>query len=199
MRKNHRCRRHFTVNNITLGLTLLGIVSSTITIFIFSSKLLDLSAYDYLYDYKPGICQPISGRAFNLSCRYDQDDQIEQRWISVVMLKRGFEAVENPFAVRINRLDAIADRDKIEMLSNYSCLCRKANDSPVIKGCSYWPACILNADFIHYMQRDNDRYYRTYISFIVASAVSLVLSVIGVPFSVVVIKRSLQDNYVPLE
>lgn len=159
---------------------------------------MNLSEYNYLYDYKPNTCRPISGRAFNLSCQYG-DEELMHRWISVMMLERGSDAVENPFAIRTNRLDAIADRDKIEMLGNYSCLCRKNNDSTVIKGCSYWPVCILNADFIHYMQRDNDRYYQTYISFIVASVVSLVLSVISVPFSIMIIRQVFRDEYVPLE
>ena len=195
------CRRHCTVNNIGLGLTFLGIISSTITIFVFSSKLLNLSEYDYLYDYKPSICRPISGRAFNLSCQQN-DGQTVTRWMSVSVLQRGLEAVENPFAIRQSRLEAIGDRDKIEMFSNYSCLCRSLsniNHGGLTKGCSYWPSCILNADFIHYMQRDNDRYHQTYISFIVASCISLVLAVVSVPFSIVIIKRSLQENYVPLE
>lgn len=192
------CRRHLTVNNIALGLTFLGIISSTVTIFVFSSKLLNLSEYDYLYEYKPAICRPISGRAFNLSCH--NDDEMTTRWISVLLLQRGLEAVENPFAIRQSRLEAIADRDKVEMFSNYSCLCRTIGDNSgeMIKSCSWWPACILNADFIHYMQRDNDRYYQTYISFIVASSISLVLSIISVPFSILIIKKNLQDNYVPL-
>ena len=199
------CRRHCTVNNIALGLTVLGIISSTITIFVFSSKLINLSAYDYIYAYKASICRPISGRAFNLSCQ--QDDQPVTRWMSVLLLQRGLETVENPFAMRQSRLEAIADRDKVEMFSNYSCLCRTVtisnrqnkDDGGIVKGCSWWPSCILNADFIHYMQRDNDRYYQTYISFIVASSVSLVLAIIGVPFSVAIIRRSVNNQYIPLK
>lgn len=186
-------RRHCAVNNISLFLTFLGIISSAVTIIVFARKLTDLSEYDYLYDYKASICEPITGRAFNLSCRQTS------RWIAVLVLKRGLQAIDNPFAIRNSRVEAVADRDKIEMFSNFSCVCRQVHNQTVIKGCSWWPDCILNADFIYYMQRDNDRYYQTYISFIVASVVSLVLSIIGVPFSIVVIRRSSTNQYIPLE
>lgn len=173
----------------------MGIVSSIVTIAVFSNKLLNLSEYDYLYEYKVTNCRPVNGIAYNLTC---DNNPSKEHWILLLTLDNGLHVVENPFALRLSRADTIADRDKIDIFSNYSCLCRPPNSLPVEKGCSYWPSCILDADFIHYMQRDNDRYYQTYISFIVASVVSLVLSAVGVPFSIVIIRRDLRSQYVEL-
>lgn len=184
-----------TVNNISLGLTILGIVSSIVTIGIFSNKLLNLTEYDYLYDYKSATCRPINGRAHNFTC--NNNPSIEH-WMLILTLDNNLQAVQNPFALRSSRAEAIAGRDKIDMLGNYSCLCRSTASLSVEKGCSYWPSCIFDVDFIYYMQRDNDRYYQTYISFIVASSVSLILSAVSVPFSICITRQQLRSDYVPL-
>jgi hypothetical protein len=49
------------------------------------------------------------------------------------------------------------------------------------------------------MQRDNDRYHQTFISFVVASTISLLLGLISLPFFIIAIRREFQANtYIPL-
>jgi hypothetical protein len=189
------CKRYCTVNNISLTLTALGIISSIVTISVFSDKLLKLAEYDYLYDYRSANCQPISGRALNFTCN---SNPLVENWMLVLTLDNNLQAVQNPFALKSSRAAVITDRDKIAMLGNYSCLCRAITSLPIEKGCSYWPACIFDVDFVYYMQRDNDRYYQTYISFIVASSISLVLAAISVPFTICIIRKELRHDYVAL-
>lgn len=152
--------------------TAISLASSAITIGYFKPKYDDLSNYDYIYEYKPTICNINRGFALNLTCG---------KWISVLINWNDVLTVENPFELRATRIEAIEDRYRIPMGMNITCVCRYV-ESRVIRGqdCSYWPPCILDQSFISYVQRDNDRYASAYYSFIVASIFSVVLCSISI-------------------
>lgn len=190
-------KRHCTANSIGFIFTIMGIVSSTITIIYFTAALINYQQYKYIYDYTPTTCNPTSGYAFSLTCNGTT------KWISILRDVHDRTVVENPFALRNSRQDAIDDRYRSNLNVNQSCFCLSYFSSSTeknitIRDCSVWPQCILDTDFIFYMQKDTKRYEDTYISFIVASAISLVLSLMGLPFTITLIIRRCNgdDKYI---
>ena len=65
------------------------------------------------------------------------------------------------------------------------------------KNCQIWADCILDQDFVTYLQYDTKNYQHTYTSFIVFSTVSVVLSGIFIPVSIQSLWYQLsEDNYI---
>lgn len=190
-----RLRRHLTLTNVGLLFTFLSIISSIVTIIIFAIKLNNLGDFNYLYAYQPAVCLPVGGFALNASCHETT------KWISVWKLDSQKLLVENPFAFRPSRQEAIGDRSRIPLHNNISCVCLNPDTNgnslkvPGIETCAFWVECISDGDFIAYLQRDNDRYINTYVSFIVASLIGLILSLVGLPAT---IKQQRRESYVEL-
>lgn len=184
----HRCR-HCNLINIGFVLSALSIISSAITIAYFTVRMTDLEVYDYLYSYQSSTCVPVNGMASslvsNVSC--------PNPWIMLFVLADGRRAVTNPFAGQETRLQSIDDRNRITLGQNYSCLCRP-NSLMITNNCSVWPQCIFNGEFVKFMQRDNDRYYSTFVSFIIASAISASLSIFAIPSSIQLIHAKCKES-----
>lgn len=181
IRKYHNAR---CTNVSTIVLNFLSILASLITIIYFGVKFSSLSDYEYIYDYEHGICSPVTISLIKLE-NCDGTYKFQAIW----QTKNGL-TVENPFASRKTSMEAIADQSKFEVFKNYSCMCRynifeKYSESSIIglDKCQAWSTCIFSSDFVMYVQRDGKRYYWTYIRFIIASVVSLVITVVLLPFS----------------
>lgn len=203
----YRCR-HCNLTNIGFVLSCLSIISSIVTIIYFVVQLQNLKAYDYLYEYRNSTCVPINGIATNINPStlsitgnetYNGGEQCPAPWIMLFLLSDMRLAVTNPFALQWTRTQAIDDRSRLDLDSNYTCLCR--NDKQILlRDCSVWPQCIFNAEFVKYMRRDTNRYYNTYASFIIASVVSAVLSILSIPPTIQTMRAACkQSNYVPFD
>jgi hypothetical protein len=162
---------------ISFIFTTLGAISSAITIIYFSVKLGSLSDYDYVYEYHETTCTPMMGYALQLNCT-------PTKWISVWETDEQIAIVENPFALRKTRTAAIDDRQSYVSNRTYDCMCRNAPPMQLAQGCQFWSTCIFDVEFIQYIQRDNDRYIRTHVSFIAASCVAIILTGLALPFTI---------------
>jgi len=190
-----KCSLVINATSIGLTFTILSLVSSTITIIFFAIKMTELKNYDYIHEYQPQLCRPLSGKAVNISCH---DTTM---WMSIVYDDRNRSLIENPFALRATRFEAITDRNKIQFGLYMTCTCRIKAAKPLDLGCSYWPDCIINSDFLYFLQRDNERYYRTYVSFIVASVIGMALSIAGLPTTIITICKmwkQADEDYIKL-
>lgn len=181
-------KRHCTANSIGFIFTIMGMISSIITITYFTVALINYQQYKYVYDYAPSICNPTSGYAFPVTCNSTT------KWISILRDTRNRTVVENPFALKNSRQNAVDDRYRSNLNVNQSCFCLTSSSSSnstniTTRDCSVWPQCILDTDFISYIQKDTKRYEDTYASFIIASAISLVLSLMGLPSTITLIVR----------
>lgn len=178
-------KRHCTANSIGLIFTIFSLISSIITIIYFTLALISQQQYGYVYNYQSSNCLPIAGYAQSLNC-HDTS-----KWISVLRDSSGRTIVENPFALRSSRQDAIDDRYRSDLGNNRSCLCLDSINTKslnlTVRECSVWPQCILDTDFLTYIQMAHQRSTDTYISFIVASLVSVILSLIGMPSTIIII------------
>jgi hypothetical protein len=198
VRSKEICRRHCTFTRIGLALNIFSVISSIITIAYFSDQLQKTHEYDYIYAYSPAVCVPMSGYASNISCSN------RLRWIAIFTLLDGSNMVDNPFASRSSRLTAIDDRNRLPFNASYDCMCRSLSqpscekNNTIINECSVWPWCILDSGMVRYLQRDGLRYYNTYISFIVASLVSIALSVIALPISIRAIRHEHKSDYIQI-
>jgi len=194
-RLKQRCR-HFNPTTIGFILSALSIITSCITIVYFTIQMVNLEVYDYLYAYRSSNCIPINGVATNINLDLNVtsggDGTCSNPWIMIFLLTNGRKAVTNPFAVQETRTQAIDDRSRIVLGNNYSCICRPSR-SIITNDCSVWTQCIFNRGFIEFMQRDNNRYYYTYISFIIASAVSASLSIMAIPSTLQIICLKCKD------
>lgn len=181
--------RHCTCNSIGLIFTIFSVISSLVTVIYFISEYSNHQKYNYIYQYKPAVYTPITGYAQQVNC-YGKP-----MWVSVLKDASGRTIVENPFAVRKTRGEAIADRYTGRLNVNATCLCVPIIDDPnivtvsnvTIRGCSVWAQCIYDTNFLDYIQRDNTHYNNTYVSFIIASLVSIFLSLIGLPTAIILI------------
>lgn len=70
---------------------------------------------------------------------------------------------------------------------------------PVIKDCGVWTDCILDVDFISYIQHNNKRYESTYVSFIISSVIAIVLSIISIPIYVKQLRANRREQYIDLD
>lgn len=177
---------------VGLILTSASITSSCISVIYFSIKLHELKDFDYIYSYKPDGCHIVNKSVYEYNC------SLGDRWMLSLLDDKDRKVVENPFAWRRSR--SIVEIEKSQFLTgqNYSCVCRPPGQN-ANEDCQSWPRCILDTDFIKYIQRDNDRHKSKFISFIVVSIISIVLSAFFIPISCKTLQRELyQETYVPL-
>lgn len=174
-------------------LTLASIVSSLSGVIYFGVKLNQLQSYNYLYAYqKRGDCKIISGSVREFTCSEGT------RWILSLLDEQERKAVENPFSWRREKILVENELKHFKMPSNHSCICR---DEGYLSGrdCQNWPRCILDSDFVLYMQRDNQRYQSNHIRFIVVSVISLALSFAFIPISIKSLRSELgRETYIEL-
>lgn len=167
---------------ISLVLTVLGAISSTVTMCYFGTQLSFLTNYNYIYDYTPAICTPIISQIRQLNCKtkYDNLTKYILLWL-INYNNQTVEIVEDPFSAKSTRGLAFNDRLDYNLNTNYSCLCQTNMNYKIrTNDCQFWSICIFDVNFINYIQRDNDRYYFTYISFILASFLSFILGIISI-------------------
>lgn len=200
-----RLIKYLSVSHISIAFSIFTVISSIVTMVYFGEALTHVNEYNYVYDYKPQICTPINGFAYNFSC----NDQT--KWISIlntsIQSDQNQLIVQNPFSFRNTRAEAIADRKSINMNFNYTCYCRSnfgaAGQSKSINlavhKCSLWPDCIIDSEFIHYMQHDNSFYHVTFISFLVSSGLSIIFSILSVIITVFEIRSKKTYSYTELE
>lgn len=191
--------------NLTLigfVLNVMSIISSLITIIFFGVQLSMLKDYNYIYDYRDTECRLVSAKVREVDC---EDSNMPLKWVAVFSTNANLDVVENPFAVRDYRSLALQDINHLILNSTYPCTCRsyipfnETDNVPTRHGCAVWTTCILNIDFVKYMQRDNQRYYHTYISFVIASFISIVLTVAYFPISIKTLRDlNRQETYAVL-
>jgi len=196
MQRLKQCvRSHLTISNIGIGFSVISIISAIVTIVYFSVALSRLNEYSYIYDYKKQSCGPTSGFAYEFTC----DDK--QKWISMFNDSSNRIIIENPFSVRNTRVEAINDRGRIDMGFNYTCYCRSYNNllgnkvrGIQIQGCSIWGDCIIDSDFVDYIQRDNSIYYVTFVSFLASSVVTVVFSIVSIIITIHEVKAKIINS-----
>jgi hypothetical protein len=114
------------------------------------------------------------------------------KWVAYFKTNDNRFMVINPFVVYDQKQSAVQDEARLDLNVTYSCVCRSLHTNNVNddnKKCQIWPECVLDTEFVKYIQHDNRRYKITHISFIVFSAISVILSVIAIPFSIQTIKQ----------
>ena len=94
---------------------------------------------------------------------------------------------------------AIAEESEIELMSRQACMCRSSSGNiEVPTDCQMWETCIFNIMLIDYLQRDYQVHFRTNVSFIVSSAVAVILSLITLPMSIRLYKET-GSTYIELK
>lgn len=177
---------------IGIILTSASIVSSTSGIIYFSVKLHESQSYNYLHAYQQDQCKIVSTsiREFNCSSGI--------RWILSLMDDQGRKAVENPFAWRRTKKEVQIEESEFVLGRNETCMCRPPGYTSG-QDCQNWPRCILDEDFVIYIQHDNARYQNSHIRFIIVSVISLVLCVAFLPISLKTLRKELQrESYIEL-
>lgn len=200
-------RKWVTFTTVSFGLNLASLISCSVTIVYFAIQMASLSDYNYIYQYQHQTCLPITGKVLQLPCLSAIDGGFKFKWIAYFTLDSGINLVENPFAVRNSRFLALQDLEHLILNVSYDCMCRippvfpfhKRNRSNIIDPCMLWSECILDNEFISYIQKDTTRYYRTYISFIIASMVSIFLSIAAFPISCQALRQLRKEQYVELQ
>ncbi len=178
---------------VLTSFTTLKMISAIITLIYFSIQLHSIMQFDYIYDYKETNRTLKSVTVVYLSkC---------DKWITVYTSNNNEEIVENPFNAKDHRTQTFNERRERPIDSLQSCSCRpKPNGSSVMttdSSCYVWATCFFNADFIVYIQRDSHTRYIENISFIVGSALVIVLSMITVSISFSLL-RNTKLEYVEL-
>lgn len=177
---------------IGIILTFCSILSSFVGAVYFGVKLQELQSYNYLYEYKPDKCQLISSDVYEFQC-YEG-----KRYIVSFTDISGRKSVENPFAWRRTKILAQNEQKHFALPSNDTCMCRPSGFRSG-QDCQNWPRCILDQDFIVYMQRDNQRYQSNHVRFIIVSVISMCLSLCFLPISIKTLKKELQkETYIEL-
>jgi hypothetical protein len=193
-----KMRSYLTISNIGIIFSCFSLISSIVTIIYFSTALYRLTAYSYVYDYKEEICVPIIGYTYQFNCGNNQ------KWISSFNDSSNRILVENPFSVRNNIQQALNDIGRIEINFNYTCYCRDKNKifkiiGIQVFGCSIWTDCIIDSDFVDYIQRDNSIYYFTFISFLLSSLVTVIFSIVSILITIHEIKAKKSISYTELK
>ena len=178
-----------------LGLNCFSMLTSLATIIYFGVKLGQLGTENYIYEYKQSNCSPTGGYAMPVSCK----DKKDSGWISMLTDKSGRLIVDSPFAIQKERSQAIDDRYRV-IGYNYTCMCKLsigiANGTNRIKilACSVWPDCIIDQEFVKYIQHDNQRFIRTYVAFILASVIGIAIGLPSIPISVRTIQKMKEND-----
>jgi hypothetical protein len=193
-----RIKPYLTIRNVGFVFSGFSIIGSIVTIAYFSVALYRLNSYSYIYDYKEENCVPVFGYTYNFSC----GDNV--KWISAFNSPNNTAIriiVENPFSVRNNEQQALNDIGRIDLNFNYVCYCRQKSKIRGIQilGCSVWADCIIDSDFIDYIQRDNSIYYFTFISFMVSSLATMIFSIISILIAIHEIKAINTSSYTELK
>lgn len=177
---------------IGIVLTFASILSSFTGIVYFGVKLHQLQSYNYLYSYQLDQCNLQSSSVYEYQCSEGT------RYIVSFLDSLGRKAVENPFAWRRTKILAENERRHFSLPQNQTCMCREEGYRSG-QDCQSWPRCILDEDFVLYMQRDNQRYQSNHIRFIIVSTFSLVLSCCFLPISFKTLRKELgRETYVEL-
>jgi hypothetical protein len=180
-----------------LILTILSVLTSSISIIYFGSKLTNLGDTAFVYEYKSDNCTISEMHIQSYEC----SDKIV--WILQFIDQLNRSLVENPFARRKSLTTIETEIKNYAVGEIHECMCRKDISSLIgsfeIRDCQTWTNCILDGDFIRYIQYDHENYYRTYSSFIGFSCISVVLCLIFIPLSIQTFRYQISaDNYIEL-
>lgn len=179
---------------ILVTIDVVSFIVSISTLVYFSNRLAMTTENKFVLDYNTDVCYPLTGRTKELNTCNNNNGVSTKKWIMVWTDNKGRSVVENPFASRFTRAEAVSDRTDATLLSNRSCTCRKT----IIGGgtdltdynCQVWETCIFNVEFIKYIQYGNTRYYTTNVSFIAGSSIAIFISLVSIPMAIVTLIRS---------
>lgn len=147
----------------------------------------------YIAEYKLDVCNPIAAFITPLIC-----DAGKSGWLPTWKDSLNRTMVIDPFSTKSTRLNAIAETKEVELFSNHTCMCRSKDSLSVSpSNCQTWETCILNVRMIDYFQRDYTTHFKTNLSFVVTSSLSIILTLSTLPMSIRLFK-STGSTYVEL-
>lgn len=179
---------------ILVTIDVVSFIVSISTLVYFSNRLAMTTENKFVLDYYNDICYPLTGKTKELFTCNNGNGVPTQKWIMVWSDNKGRSVVENPFASRFTRAEAVSDRTDATLRSNRSCTCRKTSigggTDLTDYNCQVWETCIFNVEFIKYIQYGNTRYYTTNVSFIAGSSIAIFISLVSIPMAIVTLVRS---------
>ena len=189
------CAKRVDVKIIGIIFNCLSILSCGFTVIYFGNSLAQLHNDDFIYTYGLTTCRPME-RALEVKQCGNPGYEFGNEWIGKFKLDNGLTLVANPFDFSPDIYQANKYVKSVPMNVSYPCMCRPSNVKVVTDGCVMWTDCILNVQFIKYIQHDHYRYINTHISFIAVSCISVALAIVAIVILGKTYKRN--PDYIPM-